>query len=590
MSVKIKNLTVKNFMSIGNVTQSVNFERNDLTLVIGENLDIGGDDNGHKNGVGKSSLLNALTYALYGQALTNIKKDNLINKNNGKNMLVTLTFEKDGVNYKIERGRKPNVLSFYKNDVQQEIADNDAQGDSRETQSEIDSILGMTHDMYKHLVALNTYTEPFLAMPAKEQRTIIEKLLGITVLSEKAEKLKEEIKKTKERIVEEDYKIKGITEANKRINDQIQSLRIKENTWDKTKDHDLEHILSSIETLSKFEIDDEIKKHQDLKVFLESENAFNELSNIANRSMSDIEKTKKLLAKLENELVILENKKCYACGQDIHDHKHNDLFESKMSTKITYEKEIVTYEKELSEILPVIEELSISMESGRPDTFYKTLEEAYNHKMNLDKLVSQYEKRSEQHNPYSEQILSMEQQSIIEVSYKELNELNLLKEHQEFLLKLLVNKDSFIRKMIIDQNLNYLNTRLEDYLSNLGLPHQVKFLNDLNVEISILGKDYDFDNLSRGERTRLILGLCFAFRDVWESLYHPINALFIDELVDNGLDSSGVENALKILKKKARDHVKSIWLISHKDELTSRVDNILKVVKENSFTTFSEES
>jgi DNA repair exonuclease SbcCD ATPase subunit len=162
-----------------------------------------------------------------------------------------------------------------------------------------------------------------------------------------------------------------------------------------------------------------------------------------------------------------------------------------------------------------------------------------------------------------------------------------LKDHQEFLLKLLTSKDSFIRKKIIDQNLAYLNNRLTYYLDKMGLPHQVNFQNDLSVEITQLGQDLDFDNLSRGERNRLILGLSWSFRDVWESLYQNINLLFIDELIDNGLDSAGVESALSVLKKMARERNKNIFLISHKDELIGRVTNVLKVIKENGYTSYS---
>ena len=152
---------------------------------------------------------------------------------------------------------------------------------------------------------------------------------------------------------------------------------------------------------------------------------------------------------------------------------------------------------------------------------------------------------------------------------------------------MLTNKDSFIRKKIIDQNLNYLNKRLSYYIDKLGLPHTVKFQNDLTVEITQLGQDLDFDNLSRGERNRLILSMSFAFRDVWESLYQGINLLFIDELVDAGMDAAGVESALAVLKKMARERQKNIYLISHKDELVGRVNSVLRVVKENGFTNYS---
>ena len=113
------------------------------------------------------------------------------------------------------------------------------------------------------------------------------------------------------------------------------------------------------------------------------------------------------------------------------------------------------------------------------------------------------------------------------------------------------------------------------------------FQNDLTVEIQELGRDLDFDNLSRGERNRLIISMSWAFRDVWESLYGAINLLFIDEMIDSGMDTSGVEAALALLKKMARERSKSIWLVSHKDELAGRVNNLLKVVKENGFTSYS---
>ena len=193
--IRIQDLTVKNFMSVGNTTQAVDFNKQQLTLVLGENLDQGGDDSGSRNGTGKTTIINALSYALYGQALTNIRRDNLVNKTNNKGMLVTLAFTKNGKDYRIERGRKPNTLKFYIDQKEQELTD-ESQGDSRKTQGDINDLLGMSHDMFKHIVALNTYTEPFLALKPNDQRAIIEQLLGITILSEKADLLREATKIT----------------------------------------------------------------------------------------------------------------------------------------------------------------------------------------------------------------------------------------------------------------------------------------------------------------------------------------------------------------------------------------------------------
>ena len=174
-----------------------------------------------------------------------------------------------------------------------------------------------------------------------------------------------------------------------------------------------------------------------------------------------------------------------------------------------------------------------------------------------------------------------------EVSYDGLNQLSKDRDHQEFLFRLLTNKDSFIRKRIIDQNLAYLNIRLGDYLDKIGLPHVVRFMNDLSVEISLNGQDLDFDNLSRGERTRLILGLSWAFRDIFESTAGSVNLVFVDELLDSGMDSQGLECSIELLKRMERERNKNIFVISHREELVSRVSNVLTVIKEGGFTSFS---
>jgi DNA repair exonuclease SbcCD ATPase subunit len=240
------------------------------------------------------------------------------------------------------------------------------------------------------------------------------------------------------------------------------------------------------------------------------------------------------------------------------------------------------------DLAKIVKEISaIGEMSARPNTYYDTVEEALKHQNNLKTLETNLVIKVGEVDPYQEQIDELLSTAIQDITWDHINELNTLKEHQEFLLKLLTSKDSFIRKKIIDQNLAYLNNRLTYYLDKMGLPHTVTFLNDLNVEITQLGQDLDFDNLSRGERNRLILSLSWAFRDVWESLYQPINLLFVDELVDNGLDASGVDAAIGVLKKMTRERQKSIFLVSHRDDLISRVNTVLKVVKENGYTSYS---
>jgi len=667
--IHIKNLTVKNFMSVGNATQGIDFDRKDLTLVLGENLDLGGD--GSRNGTGKTTIINALSYALYGQALSNIRKDNLVNKTNGKNMLVSLDFVVNGTEYKIERGRKPNVLRFYVNN-QAQVSTDEAQGDSRETQDAIERVMNMSHDMFKHVLALNTYTEPFLSLKANDQRNIIEQLLGITLL-------------------QEEFRIRAEQEANKRIEEQIESLKRRQVLWQKKYDSDVAYLVAQYDDLAKIDIEVELLAHKDLAVWTtrkqqqdaytalvgrqtawkqkqnkdisELELTYTNLSHIditaelqahvdlaaytqRAKDIADLEKLiarcvadeareQKTIDKLRVEIEELKNHKCYACGQDFHDDNHETVLATKEkalqeaalqalstngqwmentdaltalgvlgakpTTHYKTETEAIRHSSELENIQhkidakraetdPYDEQLAehTPVEVGtQPVTYYDTEAQAVDHRSRMNTLLTQIATKGEEKDPYTEQIVEMQQQALQTVSYDTLNDLTRLQEHQDFLLKLLTSKDSFVRKKIIDQNLSYLNSRLTHYLDRIGLPHTVKFQNDLSVMIEELGRELDFDNLSRGERNRLILSMSWAFRDVWESLYSPINLLFIDELIDNGLDTQGVENALALLKKMSRERHKSIWLVSHRDELAGRVENILKVVKENGFTSYN---
>jgi len=581
--IKVKDLTVKNFMSVGNQTQAVDFSHEQLTLVLGENLDQGGDDSGSRNGTGKTTIINALSYALYGNALTNIKKNNLINKTNSKGMLVTLTFEKDGNDYRIERGRSPNIFKFYINN-QEKLID-ESQGDSRQTQDDLNTLLGMSHDMFKHIVALNTYTEPFLSMRTNDQRAIIEQLLGITLLSEKAEALKEQTRQTRDAITEETLKIEAIQTANSKIETTIENLKKNQRAWIAKNKQDQDKLTSAIDELEHLDIDAELTSHEKLANWTELNTAITSLRKELSTLEPALSRADKSVSKLEKDIVELEDATCYTCGQALHADKKEEI-----SLRKTKELEdALAYQTEISEkIKGVVESLdSIGEINGKPTTFYETAKEAYEHRSNVDNLKKALEDKIQETDPYAAQIDELEETAIQKVDWNVVNELTSYKEHQEFLLKLLTNKDSFIRKKIIDQNLAYLNNRLTYYLDKIGLPHQVVFQNDLSVEITQLGQDLDFDNLSRGERNRLILGLSFAFRDVWESLYQNINLLFIDELIDSGMDTAGVENSLGILKKMGRERDKNIYLISHKDELVGRVNHVLKVIKENGFTSYA---
>lgn len=579
--ITLKNITLRNFLSIGAVTQAVNFDNKELTLILGENLDLGG--NGSRNGTGKTTLIQGLSYVLFGTPINNIRKDNLVNRTNGKNMIVTLEFTANARDYKIERGRKPNVLKFYVNNDLQQTQD-DAQGENRETQAQIEKAIGMSPDMFKHIVALNTYSEPFLAMKASDQRNIIEQLLGITLLSEKADVIKNLIKSTKDNLQLEEFKIKAIEEANKRIIEQIDSLKRRQKLWDTKYEEELTKLTVELDQLKQLDIDAELVGHRELALYNQRKKDHADLDKSILRTESDISREQKQLIKLEKELATLKEFKCHTCGQEFHDDKHTNVLAEKTKVLDETAANIAELQELLAQLIAAKEE--IGPVGKQPKLFYDTEQEAFEHRSKLDNLIKQIDAKSNDSNPYTEQISDMESQALQEINFDVINELTRVGEHQKFLLDLLTSKDSFVRKKIIDQSINFLNNRLAQYLSKVGLPHQVVFQNDLTVEITELGREMDFYNLSRGEMNRVILSLSWAFRDVWENLYSPINVLFIDELLDSGMDVVGMENSISVLKDMTRNRAKSVWLVSHREDLASRVNSVLKVTKENGFTSY----
>ena len=684
--IKITSLTMKNFLSVGAVTLALDLDKHGLTLVLGANLDT---NNGiTQNGAGKTAVIQALSFALYGKPLSKIKIPNLVNNINNKQMMVSVTFERDGVTYKIERGRKPDLMRFFinNNELKDEDDIGNQQGENRHTQEEIERIVGMSHTMFKHIVALNTYSEPFLRMSVSSQREVIEELLGVMQISQRAEVLKKLIGQTREGMRDEQARIKAILEANGRIELAITNTHVLSNTWESKHVQTLLDFTEEIGAMEEFDYEAEIGKFDELDAWLAMERDYTQLLRTCSVEIGSLqreikalemdvlryeaeasadhsvqikrletERTRKLrdvaelqeqaastrveIDKLNSDIALSGKLECFCCGQELAGtdhletvltkmHKNVVSFEAKLldfhtrEQEITAEAEHIVVEigaivttaetvkaerlgiaaakriemvaptKRLNELLHEQETILENYKAAalpKPTLRFPSRDEVYKTKQRFDALVRELEVERALSNPYQVQAESFKS-TLQEVNYDALNDLDTLFKHQDFLLKLLTNKDSFIRKKIIDQNLNYLNSRMNTYLEKLGLPHEVKFLSDLSVEILHLGRDFDFEQLSRGEMNRVIMATSWSFRDVWESLNESFNLLFIDELLDSGMDAQGVEAALVILKGMARDRQKNVFLISHRDDLAARIDRILFVRKEGGFTRFEEDA
>lgn len=678
--LKLKTLTIRNFLSMGNVTQAIRLDDHGLSLVLGHNSDSNGGVT--KNGAGKTSIVQAISYALYGQPITKIKADNLVNNINQKGMLVTVEFESNGVDYRIERGRKPNVLKFFVNGS--EYVEDISLGENRQTQEQIDNILGMSFILFSHIVLNTTSVMPFLRLRAADQREVSEELLGVTQISQRAETLKKLIGTTKALVQQEEANIRAAQGVNERVLVEIAQITTKRDRWDIDHNNHVEELAGQIKELSIIDFDAEKKTfdrldawnaHQrDLESKLQVHIAtLNSVTDQLHRAEKDLaaaksqdptasfalasERTKKEIERKEAEIkrqdaeakrlegVItgvqakIDNPgehHCVTCDQPLEGTDHIKSVMANLEAEM--ERLVVQFDAAQTiadDIKAEIEELKaeeaksdetnkaahwdwlkrvdkldewrdelkmqdakvkedirnakdgMTSDEDKPQTIFRSRDELYSTKHLLDTCVQQLEAERAKTNPHDPHLKSL-QGTMQEIDYDEINRLAELLKHQDFLMKLLTNKDSFVRKKIIDQNLYYLNTRLAFYLEKLGLPHEVIFMNDLTTEIMLLGRDYDFEQLSRGEMNRVIMAVSWAFRDVWESLNHTVNLVWVDELIDNGLDSQGAEAALSIMKSFSR-HGKNVFLISHRDELVGRIDRTLLVAKDNGFTTITEE-
>lgn len=677
----ITGMTIRNFLSIGNATQTLRFDQHGMTLVLGQNSDA--TNGSTRNGAGKSAVLQALSFALYGKPLTKIKIPNLINNINLKGMHVSVDFLKGGKAYRIERGRNPTVMKFYINGEDVTEEDNDAKGENAETQIDINRIVGMSHNMFKHIVALNTYTEPFLKESDAKQRELIEELMGITQMSGKAEKLKAKIVMSKDRVKTLDAQIGATRAANTRIELSIDAARKSADLWETRQGKLIGELREQLELTRNIDFDTELKIFDEIDAYnTEHQNLNNQIKivseqlNSHNRSkmelLTSIERQKKIISgdnsitisRIEKEITrteirikdleedvvkyqknvdhfqdLLDNPSehdCRTCGQKLEGTDHLEYvikrFKEELeanTTKLSRSKQdidelvghigelrqdildqntqhddtinvartaLLSLENDLkliiasissneTEIVSLQDRLTIL--NGCPKSIFSNRDEIYTLRYETTTIESEIARLENEDNPHIKQINGF-RNAIQTIDMTEINQETDTLRHREFLFKLLTSKDSFIRRTIIEQNLAFLNDRFNFYLAKMGLPHEVTFHSDLNVSITLLGRDFDFAQLSRGESGRVIMATSWAFRDVWESLNNTVNIMWVDELIDSGLCSSGAEDALQILKGFARNG-RNIFLISHREELMGRIDRTLYISKSNGFTQISDE-
>jgi DNA repair exonuclease SbcCD ATPase subunit len=535
---------------------------------------------------------------VYDKPISKVKIDELINNVNKKNMEVSVTFQKGDWFYKIVRTRRMkagaagNYVKLYEKFGSEEFEDCDEKTlDSiSNTDKRIEDIMGMSYDMFVRIVVISATHTPFLELPVSHptspnQTDFIERLFELTILSEKACSLKDSIKSTEETLKIQKIKTEQLDKEYSRLKEQIKSARMRVINWERTNEETVENLERKLEKIANVNFDNERQLHEELKLVEQELNAI-----LAKQKdlVKSVKKYTQIQDSMVKDLIHLKDDKCPYCLQQFQNAK-DKITDCQKALDEAQEKL-----KASDETLKRVDDDAVDMVESKLHISRKitvhNLEELIEIKNQSQVIRDKIEDLKGAVNPFLEPLDELENTTIGDVDYSEINRLKKLLDHQQFLVKLLTKKDSFVRKAFLNKNIPFLNARLQLYLVQLGLSHKVEFTHEMTAEISQFSRPMSFGTLSNGQRARVNLALSMAFRDVLQKLHTPINICLLDEVLDVGLDAVGVQSAARMIKRKARDETLSMFIISHRDEVDSTFDRTMTVQLSKGFSYIKEET
>lgn len=529
-------------------------------------------------------LLNALVYAVYDKPVSNISKDNLVNNINKKNMEVTVEFEKGENVYRVERARKMkagasgNYVHLYENgkDITPDSVNN--------TNAKIERIIGIPYELFVRIVAFSATHVPFLDLPvrshyAANQTDIIEELFDLKTLSEKANLLKDIIKDTEISLDTHLTRVDQLKKEHARHESQLESAQRRVENWKIQNGKEIADIQQKLKRQEEVDVEQQRLLHDELGDIDDQLREALEEQRSHERAIKEHAKT---IAAKTKELEHLRDAKCPYCLQK-YDNAEDKIRENEQEVTVA-ESEIAALEDKLGTVDQRVELLATKHKEVKSKIIVGDLDDLLEIRSKFNHYQSRLQDLQNANNPFIEPLQELEAVELDPIDMSVINDLKDKVDHQKFLLKLLTKKDSFVRKALLNKNIPFLNQRLSHYLTELGLPHTVEFTHEMTASISQFGRPLDFGNLSNGQRARVNLALSFAFRDVLQSMHEHINVCMLDEVLDVGLDTVGVQNAARMLKRKARDEKISVYIISHRDEIDSAFDHKLTVQMSKGFS------
>lgn len=556
----------KNILSTGNAWTTIQLNRDKSTLIIGE------------NGAGKSTILDSISFALYGKAFRKINKPQLMNSINQRDLMVEVYFTSNGTEFIIKRGMKPTIFEIWKNG---ELLNQDAS--ARDYQAYLEeSVLKMNYKSFGQVVVLGSSTfVPFMQLPAFHRREVIEDLLDIQIFSTMSNLLKEKVNLNKAALVDVKYQIdivKNKIESAKEHNESIRRLKEDEVSRIKQKMREQIEFIEGEESRSE-ELDEEIttligtiSDKADVKSKFDQ---FKVLKADLNSKMATLHKDVKFYHAHDN---------CPTCRQGIeHDFKVSTIGEK--SGKISeIENALLVLEGKIDKVSNRIDEIS-EVETKLHRLNLNRTEHTANIRIAKSTLVGLKKELDEAEKDAGE-IDTTKIATFREELRSYMEEQKSLSEDKETLAVVgSMLKDGGIKTRIIKQYVPIMNKLINKYLA--AMEFFVDFQLDENFNEKILSRfrdEFSYASFSEGEKLRIDLALMFTWRAV-SRLRNSVttNLLIMDEVLDGSLDQAGTDEFLKIVNEITADS--NVFIISHKgDSLHDKFDHTIKFEKKKNFS------
>jgi DNA repair exonuclease SbcCD ATPase subunit len=558
----------KNFLSTGNSANKVLLDKTSTTLIVG------------KNGEGKSTILDALCFSLFGKPFRNINKPQLINSINGKNCLTTVEFEIAGRQYKIIRGIKPNIFEIW---CDAELINQDAAAKDYQKVLE-QQILKLNYKTFTQVVILGSASfVPFMQLPGAQRREVIEDILDIRVFSTMNTLLKQRMQETRDEITRTES---ALTLARERVDNQQKTIKIL-----------LESRKDAVSAIQKKISDNEVSINvTNETIVLLNQDIGNLKSSIADRKsvLEDIEKAKTLANKKSHKNTDLdatisffsENDTCPQCEQGIpHAHKSSiiDQIQSELKQNERNIEEITTALGKLNERLETINSIQeqISDKNIEVSTANQTV--SLLNRLNRELMQEIESAKSDTSNVDDEKqkLKTMAEEALASLNKK--TELIERKQYEELASNLL--RDTGIKTTIIREYLPVMNKLINKYLAAMDFYVHFELDETFNEKIKARHRDeFTYASFSEGEKMRIDLAMLFTWRQI-AKMKNSVNTnlLLLDEIFDSSLDVSGTDYFLSLMN--AMGDKTNIFVISHKgDQLFDKFRSVIKFEKKNDFS------